>query len=77
MTYFCFIESSVLSTPHMEPLAASSRTEAVEEAAVLMMQHSSALAAHVFLDEERVETILASVSPAALRFAESRQNAAI
>lgn len=77
MTYFCFIESSILSTPHMEPLAATTRAEAIDEAALLMRQHSSALAAHVFLDEERVETILAGVSPEALSLSESRQNVAI
>lgn len=57
MTYFCFIESSVLSVPHMEPLLAETDDEALSEAADLMGLHSSAIATHVFKNEVRVGTI--------------------
>lgn len=57
MTFICFIESNVSSAPHMEPLMASGVREAIEEARGLMAQHSSAIAAHIFLGDERVETI--------------------
>lgn len=58
MTYFCFIESKILSVPHMEPLLAQTEDEALAEAADLMGLHASAIAAHVFKDEERVGTIM-------------------
>ncbi len=57
MAYFCYIESSILSVPHMEPLAATTPEESREEAFRLLAQHSSGLAAHVFHGEERVWTI--------------------
>lgn len=58
MTYFCFIESEILSVPHMEPLLAQTNEEAIAEAADLMGLHSSAIAAHVFRGEDRVGTIM-------------------
>jgi hypothetical protein len=57
VTYFCYIESKILSVPHMEPLLAETEDEAMSEAADLMGLHSSAIAAHVFKDEDRVGTI--------------------
>ena len=57
MGYFCYIESSILSVPHMEPLAASTPEEGCEEALRLLAQHSSGIAAHVFQGEERVWTL--------------------
>lgn len=57
MTYFCYIESKILTVPHMEPLLAETEDEAMSEAADLMGLHSSAIAAHVFKDEDRVGTI--------------------
>ncbi|QBX37233.1 hypothetical protein E4M02_02530 [Brevundimonas sp. S30B] len=57
MTYFCFIESSILSVPHMEPLIAETLEEAEAEAEALLRTHSSGYAAHVILDDERVATI--------------------
>ena len=32
MTYFCFIESDILTVPHMEPLSADTSEDAVNEA---------------------------------------------
>lgn len=57
MTYFCFIESSILSVPHMEPMVADDLDEARTEAEALLNQHASGYAAHVFEDDERVATI--------------------
>jgi hypothetical protein len=44
----------------MQPLAAETHSEAVAEALALMKQHRSAVIAHVFLDDERVASVLAS-----------------
>ena len=57
MTYFCYVECSILSVPHMEPLAADDLDEAKLEAEALLAQHASGYAAHVFEDDERVATI--------------------
>ena len=59
MTYFCFVESSILSVPHMEPLSAATNEDARQEAIALMRRHDSALAAHIFLGEDRIDSILA------------------
>ena len=56
-TYFCFIESDVLSTPHVEPLMAQTDAEALEEAGALLRTHASGIAAHVLCGEERIGTI--------------------
>lgn len=57
MTYFCFIESSILSVPHMEPLAADDPYTAKIEAEALLKQHGSGYAAHVFKGNQRVGTV--------------------
>lgn len=57
MTYFCFIESDILSVPHMEPLMAQDIEAAKAEAETLLRCHASGYAAHVFEDDERVATI--------------------
>ena len=57
MTYICFIESTILSVPHMEPLTATDADEAREEARRLLRLHASGIAAHIFAGEERVHTI--------------------
>lgn len=57
MTYFCFIESEILSVPHMEPLAADSVDETKREAEDLLQQHSSGYAAHVFDENQRLLTV--------------------
>lgn len=62
-TYFCFIESEILATPHMEPLMATSDEEARREAERLMAQHASAVAAHVLLDDRLVATIRKAPGP--------------
>lgn len=77
MTYFCFIESAILSVPHMEPLAATTNDEALLESVQLMRQHSSAIAAHVLLGENRIGSVMASDASAARDHSDARQNAAI
>lgn len=57
MTYFCFIESSILTVPYMEPLAAGDLDAAKEEAGVLLAVHTSGYAAHIIEDGERLATI--------------------
>ena len=57
VTFFCFIESDILSVPHMEPLMAEERDEAMTEAEALLGRHASGYAAHVFEDDEKVATI--------------------
>lgn len=57
VAYFCFIESSILTIPHMEPLAAVSPDEAQEEAQILLSRHGSGIAAHVFEGDTRILTV--------------------
>ena len=57
MTYFCFLESLILSVPHMEPLSADDLDESKLEAEALLDQHSSGLAAHIFENDEQVASI--------------------
>ncbi|RZJ00909.1 MAG: hypothetical protein EON90_05235 [Brevundimonas sp.] len=57
MTFFCFIDSDILSVPHMEPLMADDLHDAKIEAETLLGQHASGSAAHVFEDDEKVATI--------------------
>lgn len=57
MAYFCFIESEILSVPHMEPLIAETLEAATKEARSLLAQHSSGYAAHVLDGDQRVATI--------------------
>ncbi len=57
LTYFCFIESEILTTPHMEPLMATTDEDARREAEALMAQHASAVAAHVLLGDRLIASI--------------------
>ena len=66
MTYFCFIESSILSVPHMEPLAADDPKAAAVEAAALLAQHASGYAAHVFADGKKIVTLRPEQTPGRL-----------
>ncbi|MDP3401592.1 MAG: hypothetical protein Q8R97_10760 [Brevundimonas sp.] len=56
-TYFCFIESDVLSIPHVEPLMAQTDAEALAEASALLRTHASGIAAHVLCGDERIGTV--------------------
>lgn len=57
VTYFCFIESTILSAPHMEPLAAEDADSAVVEARTLLGQHASGYAAHILLDGQKIASL--------------------
>lgn len=59
-TYFCFIESDILRTPHMEPLSAETDGEALAQAEALLRTHASGIAAHILLNDARVATVRAS-----------------
>lgn len=63
LTYFCFIESEILTTPHMEPLMANSDEEARREGEVLLHSHASGVAAHVLLGDRLVATIRKAPAP--------------
>ncbi len=76
MTYFCFIESSILTVPHMEPLSADTNEAARQEAIALMRRHSSALAAHVFLGDDRIDSILVEDLLAASAISDDGRNVA-
>jgi len=55
--YFCFIERDIMGTPHMEALDAESDDEARRQAEALLRTHASGIAAHVLLDDVRIDTI--------------------
>lgn len=57
MTYLCFVESEILSVPHMEPLEARTAEEAAAEARDLLRRHASGVAAHVFHGDVRVASV--------------------
>lgn len=59
MTYICFVESHLSDVPHMEPLSATDLETAQAEAERLLKSHSSGVAAHIVLGEERLATIRA------------------
>jgi hypothetical protein len=63
MTYFCFIESSILSVPHMEPLDGETDTEARIEAQSLLDAHASGYAACVLAGEVPIFTLRRSDRP--------------
>ncbi len=62
-TYFCFIESDVLGTPHVEPLMARTDAGALAEAAALLATHASGIAAHVLCGEDRIGTVRPPAPP--------------
>lgn len=57
LPYMCFIESEILSVPHMEFLIAEDPTAAVTEATALLARHASGYAAHIFEGDERIASI--------------------
>lgn len=57
MAYFCFIESTAQSVPHMEPLIAVELDEAKLEAEALLEQHASGYVAKIFDGDEQVASV--------------------
>lgn len=59
VTYFCFVESSPTGVQHMQPMDAESVEGARTEAAGLLRRHRRAYAAHIFVEDQHIETIRA------------------
>lgn len=59
MTYFCFLESSLVGVQYMQPMDADSVEEARREAVLLMRHHQRAYAAHIFAEDDHIATIQA------------------
>lgn len=57
MTDFCFVGSSILTLPNMEPMVADDLDEARAESEALLSQHASEDAAHGFEVDERIAAI--------------------
>lgn len=55
---FCFFESDILDVPRLEPLAAETPEDALEEASELMALRPASTKAHVFQGETRVGTLI-------------------
>lgn len=60
MTFFCFVELSGSSTPHMEPLEASSLAAAKAEARALLACHSDGVSAVIRQFDQVVATFSAA-----------------
>lgn len=58
MTYICLIETRTSAVPYMEVLAAATLDAAREQTRRLMREHGSPVAAHIFRDDERLDTLL-------------------
>ena len=65
MTYICLIETKSSTVPYMEVLPAASLDAARDQARRLMREHGSPIAAHIFRDDERLDTILNDDGPPA------------
>ncbi len=57
MTYICFIESTLSSVPHMEPLLVDDAESALARTRRLMAEHASVTVAHVFRGDVRIATL--------------------
>lgn len=58
MTYFCLIETRTSAVPCMEVLPAATLEAARDQTRRLMREHGSPIAAHIFRNDERLDTIL-------------------
>lgn len=57
MTFICYIDRTNSDTPHMEPLSATSLTDAEIEAQALLNFYESGRAARIFAGEALVATV--------------------
>jgi hypothetical protein len=57
VTYICYVQSLTSSVPHMEPLDASTMSEAQDLAWRMMLERKHAFAAHVFRGSDLVLTL--------------------
>lgn len=62
MTFICYIDRTNSDTPHMEPLSATSLTDAEIEAQALLSFYESGQAARIFAGD----SLIATVSPRSL-----------
>jgi hypothetical protein len=58
MTYFCFVETETSKVPHMEPMAVDNLMAARVMARQIARSHRRPVAAHIFHQDERVDTVL-------------------
>ena len=63
MTYICLIETRTSEVPYMEVLPAATLDAARDQARRLLREHGSPIAAHIFRDDERLDTILTEEGP--------------
>ncbi len=57
MSFICYVETRTSTVPHMEALPVDTLAEARLHARRLLTQHRKPVAAHIFHDDERVDTI--------------------
>ncbi|MGZ9099515.1 MAG: hypothetical protein ACXW3O_07415 [Brevundimonas sp.] len=65
VTFICLIETRTSEVPYMEVLPAATLDAARDQARRLLREHGSPIAAHIFRDDERLDTILFEDGPAA------------
>lgn len=58
MTFFCYIDTQTSAVPYMEALPVDSLEEARFLALRMLGQHRKALAAHIFREDDRVDTLI-------------------
>jgi len=63
VTYICLIETRTSDVPYMEILAAATLDAAREQARRLMREHGSPVAAHIFRNDVRLDTLLIEDGP--------------
>ena len=62
MYYFCLVETKTCLVPHLEWLPVDTLDEARDLARRALNQHLMPLAAHIYANDERVDTVEPSVS---------------
>lgn len=56
--FICFVETRTSDVPHMEPLPVDTLEDARACARQMLAAHQEPLVAHLFNDQERVDTLL-------------------
>lgn len=57
MNFFCLVETDRSSTPHLEWLPVDTVEDARDHARRVLNQHLMPIAAHIYAEDERVDTI--------------------
>lgn len=63
MIFFCYIETGASTVPHMEPMPVETLEQARFYAQRLMRDHARPVAAHIFRDDERLDTVVPRRGP--------------